>query len=341
MILALGLGAAVLLATGYVLQQHEAATIEDARLSVKLLFRLARRPVWLGGIGAMVAGQLLGATALGMGSLVVVEPLLAANVLFALPLAAVASRRHLSIGDWTGAALLVGGLALFLVGSSSREAVDAAGLPLSRWIPAGVSVAGLVLLLLLLSRNRSPRPRAALIATAAGTMFGLQDFLTQRTMLRLGGGLTNLLTSWPPYLVLAIAVVGLTFAQRAFGLADLSASLPAITLAEPVGGIALSVGVLGQGLPDGTEEFAIAIAGLVIMISGVVILTRSPLVVDPHGKSHRIHLPHPHWPTVHRGATASRVLRGEHAVRRSSRHRVRGGSARRLQRGNDAGAERP
>jgi hypothetical protein len=124
-----GLGAAVLLATGYVLQQHEAAEQQAAGWSPGLLLVLARRPIWLTGIAAMVCGQILGAVALGLGSLVVVEPLLATNVLFALPLAALASRRRLSRGDWVGALMLVGGLGLFLLGGARTTPDAAAGEP--------------------------------------------------------------------------------------------------------------------------------------------------------------------------------------------------------------------
>jgi hypothetical protein len=99
-----------------------------------------------------------------------------------------------------------------------------------------------------------------------------------------------LLASWLPWCGIAVAVVSLTLAQRAFGLADLSASLPAITLAEPVCGMALSVGVLDESLPHRPLFLAAALAGLVVMLAGVGILTRSPLVVDPHGPR-RLHLP--------------------------------------------------
>lgn len=282
MLVAVGLGAALLLAVGFVLQQHEAAEVPARSLGPRLLLTLLRRPIWLGGIGAMVAGQLLGATALGMGSLVVVEPLLATNVLFALPLAAFASHRRLSRGDWFGTVLVVGGLALFLIGIAPRSAVDTSDMRARSWLLAGGTVLLAVLLLLLLGRRRGARAKAALTATAAGVAFGLQDFLTQRSVLHLDRGVLALLASWQPWALLVVAITGLTFAQRAFGLADLSASLPPITLAEPVAGIALSIGALGQGLPHDRILLAGSVGGLALMLIGVVVLTRSPLVVDPH-----------------------------------------------------------
>src|SRR3954452_5935679 len=210
MVVLLGLGAAVLLATGFVLQQHEAAALPTGRLGPALLLRLVRRPVWLGGIGAMVGGQLLGAAALGLGSLVVVEPLLSLNVVFALPLAALASRRRLSRGDWAGAVLLVGGLTLFLAGSAPRTTVDPA-MPGPRvWSIAWGALLAVVLLLVLLARRRPARPRAALTAIAAGPLFGVEGFLTQRAVVGAGHGLARLVTSWMPVPLVAVPVVGLT-----------------------------------------------------------------------------------------------------------------------------------
>jgi drug/metabolite transporter (DMT)-like permease len=296
-----GVAAALLLAVGYVLQQHEAAELPEAQMRPGILLVLARRPVWLGGIGAMVGGQLLGAAALGLGSLVVVEPLLSLNVVFALPLAALASRRRLSRGDWAGALLLVGGLTLFLAGSAPRTSVDQA-MPGPRvWSIAWGALLALVVLLLLLARRRPVRPRAALMAIAAGALFGMQDFLTQRAVVGADHGVARLVTSWIPYTLVALAVVGLTLTQRAFGLADLSASLPGITLAEPVTGIALALGTLGHGLPHRPAPLAAALGGFALMVVGVVILTRSPLVVDPHGRRHKlphlhVHVPHRHHP---------------------------------------------
>lgn len=302
MLIAVALGAAVLLAAGFVLQQHEAAELPEEHSGPGLLLALARRPVWLAGIGAMVGGQLLGATALGLGSLVVVEPLLATSVLFALPMAAVASRRHLLLGDWVGVLMLIGGLVLFLAGGSPAVRVSGQRISPHTWLLAGGALGAVVLLLALLSRGRPPRVVAALLATAAGCLFGAQDFLTQHAVLRLDRGVPALLASWTPWAVVGVAVVGLTLAQRAFGMADLSASLPAITLGGPVSAIGLSLGVLGQALPHRPLPLAWMSVGLALMVAGVVVVTRSPLVVDPHGRWHRHgrHVPTRAWPARRR-----------------------------------------
>jgi drug/metabolite transporter (DMT)-like permease len=287
MVFAVAVAAAILLAVGFVMQQHEAAQIPHGRIRPDLLLTLARRPAWLVGVATMAGGQLLGAAALAMGSLIVVEPLLAANVLFALILGAFTSQQRLAAGDWLGSLLLISGLVVFLVGGSPSEAVNGGHLSTRTWLVAGGCLLAAVVILLTLASGRDDRTRAALLATSAGIFFGAQDFLTQRTVNQLTLGVGAALVSWKPWVLIALAVVGLTFSQNAFGLADLSASLPPATLAEPVTGIALAEGTFGQSLSRGVGALTCTAAGLALMITGVMALTRSPLVVDPHARSHR------------------------------------------------------
>ncbi len=282
MVLLLGLAAAIMLAGGYVLQQHEASRAAGELLTPRLLLVLARRPIWLGGIGAMVVGQLLGATALGVGSVVVVEPLLATNVLFALPLGALWSHRRLGRGEWLGAALLVTGLALFFAGAAPPDGVQTQRIAAWAWLISGSGVVAATLLLVGLARRRGPVGEATLLATAAGVLFGLQDVLTQRVLQTLSSGLVAVLTSWPPWALLAVALAGLVLSQSAFELAPLSASLPALTLAEPTCGILLAILLLGQPVRSGPAAIAAGAAGLLLMAAGVVLVARSPLVADPH-----------------------------------------------------------
>jgi drug/metabolite transporter (DMT)-like permease len=283
MVILVGLAAAVLLGGGYVLQQHQAAEVPAGRLRPGLLLVLIRRPVWLAGIATMVGGQLLGATALDLGSLVIVEPLLSTNVLFALPLAAVWSRRRLQRPDWIGAISMVVGLGLLLGLDQPRPAASVLVGP-GKVLIGGLTLAGIVVLLVGFAFGRQPRIRALMLATAAGTVFGMQDLLTQQLVRRMGHGFLALL-SWPLLGVIVAAIVGLTLSQNAFSITDLSASLPAMTLAEPVSGLMLSILLLGQGLRTSPWLLLAGTIGLALMVVGVVLLTRSPLLLDPHKRN--------------------------------------------------------
>src|SRR5919204_4385182 len=113
---ALALAAALLFALGTVLQQRVASTASDEEAaSAGFLLRLARRPEWLAGIATDGGGFVCQAGALAAGRLVVVQPVLATTLVFALPIGAWMDRRRVSRRDLAGALAVTGGLAVFPV----------------------------------------------------------------------------------------------------------------------------------------------------------------------------------------------------------------------------------
>jgi len=121
----LALSAAVAYALASVLQQRAAREVPES-LSMRpgLLWRLFRRPLWLLGTVADWGGFGLQALALGVGSLIVVQPLLCTGLLFALPLGAAWEGRRLDARDWVGAVAMSVGLAVFLVVGAPTEGRD-------------------------------------------------------------------------------------------------------------------------------------------------------------------------------------------------------------------------
>lgn len=284
--IAIGLGAALFLAVGFVVQQHAAfQEPADERLSFRLLLHLVRQPLWLAGIAAMVAGQLLGAAALGEGSLALVEPVMAANLLFALPLAALWHRRRLGPREWGGAVALLIGLSAF-VAAGDPYGGHTRGHAWFNWVMAGGTIAVVAIVLVASGRRLSAVKQATLWACAAGALYGLQDALTQRTIASFSHGVVAAFVSWPVFTLLFVAVIALLIGQSAFEAAPLAASLPAITVAEPLTGIAFGVGVYHEHLALGWPQLLVEVLGVAAMVVGVLAVARSPVVtgegrVDP------------------------------------------------------------
>jgi hypothetical protein len=220
----------------------------------------------------------LGAVALGRGDVSLVEPLLTTNLLFALLLARVLSAQRLGHREWSGAVLLVVGVVSFIVAAHPRSS-PRPGDELGRWLfLAGVAVlagAGA-----LLARRRLGPSRAALLAGAAGLLFGVQDALTRESMLMMRSGLVRLLSSWPGYTVVVVAVTGLLLVQSAFEAAPLGASLPVLTAVEPLTGIAYGIGVFGEVIRLAARWVAVEAAGLIAMVVGVILIARSPMITE-------------------------------------------------------------
>lgn len=112
--IALALLAAFLFALGSVLQQRAGLDEPSEGSSAGLLLRMARRPVWIVGIAADAIGFVAQAAALAIGRLAVVQPVLVASLVFALPLGARFTGQRISRSDVLAALLVTGALIVFL-----------------------------------------------------------------------------------------------------------------------------------------------------------------------------------------------------------------------------------
>ncbi|GAA5010431.1 DMT family transporter [Streptomyces siamensis] len=283
LVLILAVSAACCLGFGFVLQQNAAshAPLSDF-LSPRLLLDLIRVPRWLGGIGLMVCGLVLGAIALGKGELSLVEPLLATNLLFALALSRHQTKQPLGRQGWAGLALLAGGVTAFIV-AGQPEGGDAVTDPLRHWLIIGIMI-GLALVLTTYAKRSRLSAAPVLLALAAGLLYGVQDALTRVSGQRFGeGGWGELLTGWQPYVVLVLGVTGLILVQSAFETAPLRMSLPALTAAQPIAGIVCGVGFLGDRLRMDAGALAWEAAGLAAVVVGIVLLGLHPAM--PAGTS--------------------------------------------------------
>ena len=281
----LGVCAACCLGLGFVLQQRAAARAPIADfLSFRLLLDLTRMPDWLMGVGFVVAGQVLGAFALTYGEVSLVEPLTATNLLFAMALSRWLTRQPLGWSGWGGVALLALGVTAFIVAGQPSGGGQEAG-ALRHWLVFGI-VAGLALLLTLSAKRLPPSSEAALLALAAGLLYGIQDALTRTCgSIIEDQGLAALLMHWQPYAILGIGVTGLLLVQSAFETAPLRMSLPSLTAAQPLAGIACGIGFLGDQLRVTPGALAWEAAGLTAVVVGVLLLGRHPAM--PQGPADR------------------------------------------------------
>lgn len=276
MIYAIGIVSALLLGAGYVLQQRVAVTapLRDI-LHWRLLLDLMRRRLWWLGLGAMVVGQVLSGLALQFASVDVVEPLLSSNLLFALALAALLSRQRPKLAEIGGAALLSAALGVFLAvarpeSGSHPSALERMGLV------AVACVAVVVLGTVLIGRRRGLVGESIWLSAGAGLLFGLQDAATRATLVEFDrhGLVAEFGHIWI-YVLLGCAAVGILLAQSAFKAARLSYSLPPITAAEPIAGIALGIALLGDRISFSALGLGLESACVVALIAGVALIGRS------------------------------------------------------------------
>ena len=285
--------AALLIGTGFVLQQYAAQREPASRfLSLRLMMDLVRTPRWLVGISCMVGGMVLAAWSIGHLSLSFVEPLLTTNLVFALVLAVPLAKASLKLWEVLGAAVLCTGVALL----SSSRSVTPIGLSfgsVSHW-PAAAAIAAIAFVAVQAGRRRQSRTRAMLTGVAAGLIFGIQDALTRQTLQILqSNGWDNLVTTWAPYALVGAGAIGIWLMQSAFNAGPLQVSLPAISAGEPLVGILLGVVVFGDRIQVSEGMLAVQAAGIAALVVGVIMVGRAPALSQlrswaPHAIPHGI-----------------------------------------------------
>ena len=277
----LALVAALLFGVGTVLQQRAAMQVPDEEaMKAGLLVRLAKQPIWLAGIAADALGFVGQAVALAIGRIVVVQPLLATAVVFALPLGARLDKRRLTRREIVGAAAVVGGVASFVVVANPTGGVD--NPELSVWIVSGAVCLALTGLLVVLARGRPPGLKASLLGSAAGILFALSAVLTKAVADQLGDGILDIFTHWQVYALVAVGWVGMTLSSAALQTGALAPAAATQMSLDPVVSVALGVFAFDESLHDSFVGGAVALLGFALMIAGLVVLSGSQSSKETH-----------------------------------------------------------
>ena len=274
----LTLGAAASFAVSNVAQMSGVRRRQSEKpLDAGLLFRLVSEPLWIAGLAASIIGFVFEAIALSMAPVVLVQPLIVAELPFALPLAALAAGRRLGRREWMGIVLVTAGLlGLMIVVHPHDSPVTA---PAATWLLLFTVVAASVSALLVAGRRANGIGRTSAYAAAAGASFGLLSVVTKATTHDFGTRGLAALGTWQPWALAAVGFVGLSLAQNAYHAGPLAVSLPLLDVGEPLVASLIAVFVFGEALGrlGTTAETVLAISVLAI-VSGVATLDRSPLV---------------------------------------------------------------
>jgi len=224
--------------------------------------------------------RLMEAAALGFGSVVVVGPLLASGLLFALPFASFRTGRRVTRREMIPAVMVTAGLALYVVvGAPGGNASHASRL---EWLVAATGVAlGAGIAVFLGRRAQEPGRRAIYYGLATGIVYSLTAVLTKATVDRIGTDVYPILGHWQLYALLVASVIGLVLNQSAFQAGHVAASLPVISVTNPVLSSAMGILLFGEHL-DAHGLLASVVAGgaIVAMLVGTCWLARSPLVTQ-------------------------------------------------------------
>lgn len=269
----LALGAALFIAIGDVIHQRSAHEVTDEQIShLQLFLRLLKDRAWW--IGSLVSaiGFGLQAAALGLGSVLLVQALLVTSLLFALPLNARATHHRVSRFEWTWAVLLAASVVVIITVGNPTAGHSRAGT--ETWLGVGAVLGPLLVLCIVGARVLAGKVGAMLLACVSGALWGLFAILTKGVVDRIGDGVWEVLRTPELYGWALVAVAGTAYQQAAFRAGSMTASLPTMTVVEPVVASVLGVVVLGETLRPGEAGWITLVAAVAVMMVATAALAR-------------------------------------------------------------------
>jgi hypothetical protein len=254
---------------------------ESSALRLSLMSHAIKRGIWLVGFALMLVQFGLQATALRFGELSVVQPVLTTELLFLLMILAVWFRYRLGAREWFGALLVVGGLGGFFLAARPRGGQL---LPTtSQWVVASIILISAIAACIA-AAMRGPRWwRAAAFGAATAVTAAFGASLTKAITGYVTQGWGHVFTHFQPYM-LAVTGLGTVFLlQNALHAGPITASRTTLVTLNPLLSIVIGVTLFGDVLRGGVLWVTLEVLALGVLVAGVVVLTRSPLVAGSGG----------------------------------------------------------
>ncbi|MEU6814458.1 DMT family transporter [Streptomyces sp. NPDC046860] len=260
---------AVAYAGGAVVQERVAVSCPGEGLAA------LRRPGWWAALGLNGLGGVLHVVALALGPLSLVQPLGALTIVFALPMAALFVGRKAGAAAWRGAVMATAGLAglLSLVGSAESHSLGPAERTALALVTGGALVA---LMAAARAAHRHPAVRSVLLATGAGTAFGMSSVFTKTVAVDWSAGVEP--GALPSLGVIAVlSAAGVFLSQAAYRDGGLAAPLATLTVANPVLAAVVGIAMFGETFRHGTTGTVLALGCAVVTGGGLILLTTERL----------------------------------------------------------------
>ncbi|HEY6934131.1 MAG TPA: DMT family transporter [Marmoricola sp.] len=276
----LGLLASFLFALAAYLQQRAARQTEREGRTVvnglySLMRKLVRDRVWISGWFVNLGGFATQAAALHLGSVAVVQPLLATQLMFAMPMSSLERRRWPRLRDWASCLAICGGLIVLLV---VVAAAPLQGQPDRTKILIAVGIAlAIIATVVPLAYRLDHEAMNVATAACAGLCFSMTGVFLKLTSDDLANhGVAYTATDWVGYALAGSTLLGLVLEQGAFANGPLPWAIATKDSMNPIASYTIGVLAFPVAFPNGVGALiGIAVAGA-LLILGAVGLAHSP-----------------------------------------------------------------
>lgn len=246
---------------------------DDAKSAFTRLLRPLRAPFWWVGTAGMVSGAVFQVLALDSGSLAVVQPLLASELLFALLIGTAVFHERPSWATWVAFAMLGSGLAGFLIVASPEE--GSAQPSWSRWLAVIGGVALFTSCAILMASHVAGAMRSASLGIATAAGFATTAAFIKEMTRGFSAGPTAVLTTWPLYAAAMAGLGSMLLLQWTLRAGTLTASQPALTLGDALISVALGAMLFEEQIALGWRLLPEALA-MGLVAAGVIGITQTP-----------------------------------------------------------------
>jgi drug/metabolite transporter (DMT)-like permease len=255
---------------------------ESTTMRLSLMAHAIKRGIWLIGFALMLVEFGLQATALRFGDLSEVQPVLTTELVFLLLILGTWFHYRLGWQEWLGAVIIVGGLgSFFLVAAPSGGNAIPSN---QEWLVASIILLGSIAGFIIAARYGPRWWKAAAFGAATAITAAYTASLTKAITSYTKEGWGHVFTHFEPYM-LGITGLGTVFLiQNALHAGPITASRTTMVTINPLVSIVLGLTLFADRLRSGPLWVSLEIVTLAVLVVGVVILARSPLVAGTGGE---------------------------------------------------------
>jgi hypothetical protein len=255
---------------------YAAAAVAQERLAEHGYRGRAR---WATALLLTAAGVALHVLALNFGTVAVVQALGTLTLLFALPISVLRYQARIGAASWLDAGLTVAGLALIM-----SLSVDS-GRPALLSAPDGRYLALVTLVTVVVLGGAAwfmgARMRAVLLAGAAGVAFGIASVLSKALMASLTASGLGAVSPFLVTMVVIFSVVGYLLGQLSYKGAGLAAPLATVSVVNPIAAAIAGVVVFDESFRFGQAGLTVVGIAAVVITWGVIGLSRRTVAGSP------------------------------------------------------------
>jgi drug/metabolite transporter (DMT)-like permease len=277
MVYLLALGASLANALTSILQR---IGVEDAPQSDTMRFRLlahaVRNRIWLAGLGLMVVSFVMQATALHLGRLSEVQPILTLELLFLVVILGVWFQYSLGWKEWLGSIAAALGLAGFLIfadpgrGNGRPSAVD--------WAEVGAAC-GIAVVCGIVLAQRGPRWwRAACYGFAGAVSYSFAAACTKEVTGFVARDWVSIFWHWQTYGLAGSGALAVFLAQNAYHAGPIAASQSTLVLVDPLASILIGIALFDDDLRTNGAWGPLEALSLLVLFGGGLLLSNSRLI---------------------------------------------------------------